>query len=109
MHPIHVWGFRIFSFDCSLHGNNVRTDFPPIYFDAPAKFPQHNFVRPHSHGSILSVALFAYNFALITGISTAQFCAVLHDWQGTAGMFEVALFVIGGSAIGAALAFLMGA
>jgi hypothetical protein len=77
----------------------------------PAKFPQHNFVRPHSHGSILSVALtpIAYNFAVITGISTAQFCAVLHDWQGTAGMFEVALFVIGGSAIGAALAFLMGA
>jgi hypothetical protein len=32
-----------------------------------------------------------------------------HDKQGTAGMFEVALFVIGGSAIGAAIAFLMGA
>jgi hypothetical protein len=37
--------------------------------DVPAKFRQHNFVRPHSHGSILSVALtpIASNFALIRG------------------------------------------
>jgi hypothetical protein len=67
----------------------------------PGKFRQLNFVRPHSHGSILNVALTPIARILRSGDRR-----VLHS---PPRLFEVALFVIGGSAIGAAIAFLMGA
>jgi hypothetical protein len=45
------------------------------------------------------------NFERCSYTNRTQFCAIPYDWQGTAGMFEVALFII----VGAAIAFLMGA